>query len=125
MFLLKGEYHPLPSHFQAIRVGLWTPEVYDGWAPKWRNWQTRRTQNPVPSGECGFDSHLRHSRSVVPPHGSRLSAAQPPHGLGGLPGDTKAVSNGGQADPPKGTTRAHVRARLPPRAGTRARDRRI
>ena len=28
--------------------------------PKWRNWQTRRTQNPVPLGECGFDSHLRH-----------------------------------------------------------------
>src|SRR5262245_18482414 len=28
--------------------------------PKWRNWQTRRTQNPVPFGECGFDSHLRH-----------------------------------------------------------------
>src|SRR4051794_11984488 len=31
-----------------------------GEAPKWRNWQTRRTQNPVPFGECGFDSHLRH-----------------------------------------------------------------
>src|SRR4051794_38305975 len=31
-----------------------------GRRPKWRNWQTRRTQNPVPSGECGFDSHLRH-----------------------------------------------------------------
>src|SRR5262245_41568225 len=31
-----------------------------GAAPKWRNWQTRRTQNPVPLGECGFDSHLRH-----------------------------------------------------------------
>src|SRR4051794_20733310 len=30
-----------------------------GGAPKWRNWQTRRTQNPVPFGECGFDSHLR------------------------------------------------------------------
>ena len=28
--------------------------------PKWRNWQTRRTQNPVPSGEWGFDSPLRH-----------------------------------------------------------------
>src|SRR6185436_9544403 len=28
--------------------------------PKWRNWQTRRTQNPVPLGACGFDSHLRH-----------------------------------------------------------------
>src|SRR5947209_6908164 len=34
---------------------------YDpGATPKWRNWQTRRTQNPVPFGECGFDSHLRH-----------------------------------------------------------------
>src|SRR6266498_5522879 len=31
-----------------------------GTTPKWRNWQTRRTQNPVPFGECGFDSHLRH-----------------------------------------------------------------
>ena len=29
--------------------------------PGWRNWQTRRTQNPVPLGECGFKSHLRHS----------------------------------------------------------------
>src|SRR4051794_22222740 len=35
---------------------------YDRRRPKWRNWQTRRTQNPVPLGECGFDSHLRHSR---------------------------------------------------------------
>ena len=29
-----------------------------GDARRWRNWQTRRTQNPVPSGACGFDSHL-------------------------------------------------------------------
>ena len=28
--------------------------------PKWRNWQTRRTQNPVAFGPCGFDPHLRH-----------------------------------------------------------------
>ena len=28
--------------------------------PKWRNWQTRGTQNPVPARACGFDSHLRH-----------------------------------------------------------------
>src|SRR3954447_13831913 len=33
--------------------------------PKWRNWQTRRTQNPVPFGECGFDSHLRHSGALA------------------------------------------------------------
>src|SRR5262249_31270781 len=36
-----------------------TPRTMRG-GPKWRNWQTRRTQNPVPFGECGFDSHLRH-----------------------------------------------------------------
>ena len=30
-------------------------------ARRWRNWQTRRTQNPVPSGACGFDSHPPHS----------------------------------------------------------------
>src|SRR5262249_55048282 len=29
--------------------------------PKWRNWQTRRTQNPVPERACGFDPHLRHT----------------------------------------------------------------
>src|SRR5215472_7302602 len=28
--------------------------------PKWRNWQTRTTQNRVPVRVCGFDSHLRH-----------------------------------------------------------------
>ena len=36
---------------------------YHASGPKWRNWQTRRTQNPVPFGECGFDSHLRHRAS--------------------------------------------------------------
>ena len=28
--------------------------------PKWRNWQTRRIQNPVPARVCGFESHLRY-----------------------------------------------------------------
>ena len=28
--------------------------------PGWRNWQTRRTQNPVPAREWGFDSLPRH-----------------------------------------------------------------
>lgn len=28
--------------------------------PKWWNWQTRRTQNPVYASTCGFKSHLRH-----------------------------------------------------------------
>src|SRR5919204_4772004 len=31
--------------------------VYTVPAPKWRNWQTRRTQNPVPARACGFDPH--------------------------------------------------------------------
>ncbi len=36
--------------------------------PKWRNWQTRRTQNPVAFGPCGFDSHLRHPRKSLHLH---------------------------------------------------------
>ena len=28
--------------------------------PKWWNWQTRRTQNPVMATSCGFKSRLRH-----------------------------------------------------------------
>ena len=38
--------------------------------PKWRNWQTRRIQNPVPARGCGFDSLLRHflnSPKTAPP----------------------------------------------------------
>src|SRR5713226_4529475 len=31
-------------------------------APEWRNWQTRRTQNPVAARPCGFNSLLRHQR---------------------------------------------------------------
>jgi hypothetical protein len=31
--------------------------------PKWRNRQTRYVQGVVPSQECGFDSHLRHTGS--------------------------------------------------------------
>src|SRR5580765_3290259 len=47
-------------------------------APKWRNWQTRRTQNPVPFGECGFDSHLRHlivERKPASAHEARPAGA--------------------------------------------------
>ena len=30
--------------------------------PKWWNWQTRRTQNPMFARTCGFKSHLRHQQ---------------------------------------------------------------
>ena len=30
--------------------------------PEWRNWQTRRTQNPVAARPCGFDPLLRDHR---------------------------------------------------------------
>ena len=36
--------------------------------PKWWNWQTRRTQNPVMATSCGFKSRLRH-------HGNACFAA--------------------------------------------------
>lgn len=29
----------------------------------WRNWQTRRTQDPVPARACGFDSRQAHDRT--------------------------------------------------------------
>ena len=37
-------------------------------APSWpsgRNWQTRRTQNPLSARTCGFESHLGHHLSVL------------------------------------------------------------
>ena len=40
-------------------LACWTRSVVDQAEPKWRNWQTRRIQNPVPAREWGFDSPLR------------------------------------------------------------------
>ena len=42
--------------------------------PKWRNWQTRRTQNPLFARTCGFDSHLRHNSKS---RGQNLSSYRP------------------------------------------------
>ena len=38
-------------------------------APKWWNWQTRRTQNPVMATSCGFKSRLRHQQRKARPYG--------------------------------------------------------
>jgi hypothetical protein len=35
--------------------------------PEWRNWQTRRTQNPVAARPCGFDPLLRHQSAPTAP----------------------------------------------------------
>ena len=32
--------------------------------PKWRNWQTRRIQNPLSERACGFESHLRYHTTL-------------------------------------------------------------
>jgi hypothetical protein len=42
--------------------------------PKWRNWQTRRIQNPFPARGCGFDSHLR--QSVSPRESARKTSSR-------------------------------------------------
>src|SRR5229473_219588 len=34
-------------------------------SPGWRNWQTRRTQNPVAARPCRFDSYARHQHFPV------------------------------------------------------------
>src|SRR5207249_7749891 len=56
----RGRVFRAQAPFSIVRSPGRKAAVYDGRAPKWRNWQTRRTQNPVPERACGFDSHLRH-----------------------------------------------------------------
>ncbi len=47
---------------RRARVLRVRPALRSTCSPEWRNWQTRRTQNPVSFGTCGFDPHLRHRR---------------------------------------------------------------
>ena len=43
------------------RIGSPGPPPFEAATlPGWRNWQTRGTQNPLPSGECGFKSRPGH-----------------------------------------------------------------
>ena len=87
---------PIPIRFEKCSTG-----AYDGPAtPKWRNWQTRRTQNPVPFGACGFDSHLRHWIRGV--RGPDRSGPRTPTGYGRKfsvsgSGPAIGVSNSGPA----------------------------
>ena len=43
---------------------LGDPPESGGLRPKWRNWQTRRTQNPLSLRACGFESHLRYKQCM-------------------------------------------------------------
>ena len=43
-----------------------TTPIHSGPAPEWRNWQTRRIQNPLAARSCGFESHLRYLPSSRP-----------------------------------------------------------
>ena len=91
--------------------------------PKWRNWQTRRTQNPLPARACGFEPHLRH-RSTRPlpvsprhsadrdPHRRRRRArAQPVHQGGRQPGRARRAR--GRRAPPRLGRAAPARPRRP------------
>ena len=62
-------------HSQVVRHGSATPlspvqirlpPPYPN-LPAWRNWQTRGTQNPVPSRECRFDPDRRYHESACLP----------------------------------------------------------
>src|SRR3954447_11227948 len=64
--------------------------------PKWRNWQTRRTQNPVPERACGFDPHLRHLQ-----RGARAAFREVDCGAGSR--DTAAATDGGSFEGEGGT----------------------
>ena len=50
-----------------IRIGAFN------FQPAWRNWQTRRTQNPFPARECGFDPLRRQNFTGHRPPGSGRS----------------------------------------------------
>lgn len=52
----------LPKFVLAVdrRLLLITAALAKMVKPEWRNWQTRRTQNPFLERECGFKSLLRH-----------------------------------------------------------------
>ena len=65
---LRAHGFPPPGGLTGLRFGG---------EPKWRNWQTRRTQNPVPERACGFDPHLRHRESC----GATRSPPAPPAAL--------------------------------------------
>src|SRR5687767_3043050 len=79
-------------------------------APKWRNWQTRRTQNPVPERACGFDSHLRHTAWGG---GGGAPPAPPPPPLP-PPAPAPPPRPGGPPPPPGGGGAGLGRAALPP-----------
>src|SRR5919204_6452482 len=59
----RGPRSPRGRKYRPFRQPISTDKrrYSDPTTPKWRNWQTRRTQNPVGETPCGFDSHLRHS----------------------------------------------------------------
>src|SRR5437588_7712591 len=67
--------------------------------PKWRNWQTRRTQNPVGETPCGFESHLRHC------------PAYDRAGEGGRPHRRRRLSWAERRDPCRWAARAGARSR--------------
>ena len=48
-----------PSSIPCVSVKIGQPFV-PATKPTWRNWQTRRTQNPVTARSCGFDPLRRH-----------------------------------------------------------------
>ncbi len=66
--LLRPEWQPAsasrPESRPPAATGL-MGQALDHGKPKWRNWQTRRTQNPLSERTCGFEPHLRHPSGVV------------------------------------------------------------
>ena len=99
---------PVAQLVERLLCKQGVPGSIPGWSTKraWRNWQTRRVKDPVPTSECRFESCRPHtagppapaSPAVLPPLPMTSSQPVPAHLLRGL---HEALSTAGIVDNPR------------------------
>src|SRR5438132_14235259 len=65
---------------------IWSKPLRE--APRWRNWQTRRSQKPMSARTSGFDSRSRHHAGVTAAAAWRVTASRSPR----LPANAVSVA---------------------------------
>ena len=93
----------------ALPAAVGEPPLRFACRPKWRNWQTRRTQNPLPARACGSS----------PTFGTRVTARASAE-AGSTGGSAAEVAELVDAADSKSVAREGVWVRAPPSASTSA-----